>query len=140
MIEFPNASFDSSKEYKEFILSHDNAVKTERLAFVEAAKAGKKVIPYSSSCPEDEPNREDVVYFEFVDSDLNIYVEFFNRDTQEWIESYCFRDADQEWTILCDNVMYGNPLGLEDMPTIRWSNFRKHDPETEEPGITVYKD
>ena len=79
---------------------------------MEAGKAGKKVWPYSESMPEEEPNRESVIYFEFVDEDLNIYVDFFNRDTQEHNESYKFFDEDLAWTIGVDNAFCGDPLGI----------------------------
>ena len=114
MINFINATFDRSDEYRAFILEHESAVKTEKAAWIEAAKAGKKVIPYCSSCPEDEPERDPLIYFEFVDSDLNIYVDFFNRDTEEWIESFRYTDEDHSWTIKVDNIAYGNPLGRSD--------------------------
>ena len=104
MIEFLNASFDRSDEYREFILSHDNAVKTERSAWVEAAKAGAKIIPYCQSCPEDEPDRDPLIYCEFVDEKNNIYVDFFDRDTHEWVESYKFYDPELAWTISVDKL------------------------------------
>lgn len=84
-MDFYCCSMQSPDEYKKIILSHENAVKTEKAAWMEAGKAGKKVWPYSASMPEEEPNRESVIYFEFVDEDLNIYVDFFNRDTEEWL-------------------------------------------------------
>lgn len=102
MIEFLNASFDRSDKYRDFILNHDNAVKTERSAWVEAAKTGAKILPYCQSCPEDEPDRDPLVYFEFVDENNNIYVDFFDRDTDEWVESYRFYDPKLAWTISVD--------------------------------------
>lgn len=106
------ASFDSPAEYKKFILSHEDAVKTEKAAWVDAAKSGKKIWAYSESIPENEPDYESVVYFEFVDEDLNIYVDFFNRDTEAWIESYKFKDDKLAWTIKVDNIFCNDPLGL----------------------------
>ena len=107
MIDFPNGSFDRSDEYREFILSHSNAVKTEKHAWVGEAKAGKKIWPYCESWPEDEPKRDDQVYFEFVDEDYNIYVDFFDRDSGEWIDSYCFTDPKLMWTIAVDLAAAG---------------------------------
>ena len=101
-MNFICVSFDRSEEYRDFILSHDNAVKTERAAWVETAKNGSHIIPYSESAPQDEPDRDSVVYFEFVDEGNNIYVDFFNRDTYEWIESFKFYDKDLAWTISWD--------------------------------------
>lgn len=111
-MDFPNCSMDRADEYRAFILTHDNAVKTEKAAWIEARKAGKSVIPYSCSCPENEPDRETVVYFEFLDEDLNVYVDFFNRDTREWIESFKFYDDGLAWTAAVDNAYYGDPLGI----------------------------
>lgn len=111
-MDFYCCSMDTPGAYKKFILQHDNAVKTEKAAWMEAGKAGKNVWAYSASMPEEEPNRESIIYFEFVDEDLNIYVDFFNRDTEEWIESYRFKDEGLAWTISVDNVFCGDPLGL----------------------------
>ena len=111
MLDFYCLSTDTPDEYKEFILQHDNAVKTEKAAWMEAHKAGKKVWPYSQSMLVDEPNRANIIYLEFVDEDLNIYVDFFNYDTEEWIESYRFKDDELAWTTLVDNVVCGDPLG-----------------------------
>lgn len=102
MIEFLNCTLDRSDEYLDFILSHDNAVQTERSAWVEAAKNGAKIIPYCESWPQDEPERDPLVYFEFVDDDNNIYVDFFDRDTGEWVVSYKFYDRELSWTISID--------------------------------------
>ena len=104
MINFFTTSFDRSNEYRDFILEHDNAVKTEKAAWAELAKNGAEILPYCSSAPEDEPNRDNVVYFEFVDEADNIYVDFFDRDTTEWIESYKFYDADLARTIYVDRM------------------------------------
>ena len=41
-----------------------------------------------------------------------IYVDFFNRDTEEWLESYRFTDDEYAWTISVDNAFCGDPLGL----------------------------
>lgn len=111
-MEFYCFSTQSPDEYKEIILSHENAVKTEKAAWMQAHEAGKKVWPYSQSMPEEAPNRESIIYFEFVDEDLNIYVDFFNWDTEEWIESYRFQDDELAWTISVDNLVCGDPLGL----------------------------
>lgn len=110
-MEFINASLDRSDEYRDFIQSHENAVKTEKAAWIAAAKAGKKVIAYSESFPEDEPDRDPLVYFEFADEDKNLYVDFFNRDTKQWVESFKFFDEELAWTIGVDNMLYGYPLG-----------------------------
>lgn len=111
-MDFYCYSTDTPAAYKEFILQHDNAVKTEKAEWMKAHKAGKKVWPYSQSMPEEAPNRESIIYFEFVDEDLNIYVDFFNRDTEEFLESYRFKDDELAWTISVDNVVCGDPLGL----------------------------
>lgn len=111
-MDFYCCSMHSPDDYKKIILSHENSVKTEKAAWMEAGKAGKKVWPYSESMPEEEPNRESVIYFEFVDEDLNIYVDFFNRDTEEWLESYRFTDDEYAWTISVDNAFCGDPLGV----------------------------
>lgn len=112
-MEFFCYSAHSPDEYKKIILSHENAIKTEKAAWMKAGKAGKKIWPYSCSMPEEEPNRESIIYCEFVDEDLNIYVDFFNRDTGEWLESYRFANDDYAWTISVDNAFCGNPLGLK---------------------------
>ena len=112
-MDFYCCSIHKPDEYKEFILSHENAVKTEKAAWMQAHKAGKKVWPYSESMPECKPKRESIIYFEFVDEDLNIYVDFFNRKTEEWIESYKFKDEQLAWTISVDNLLCEDPLGLE---------------------------
>ena len=109
---FPNVSFDRSDEYRAFILKHESAVKTEKAAWIREAEAGKKVIPYCQSYPEDEPERDPLIYFEFVDSDLNSYVDFFDRNTEQWVESYHYTDKHHSWTIKVDNWAYGDPLGL----------------------------
>ena len=117
-MEFMNASFDRSDEYREFILEHDTAVPTEKGAWIPVARAGKKVVPYCESMPEDEPERDPQFYLEFVDEDLNIYVDFFDRDTEQWVDSYRFKDKQFTWTICVDNWLYGNPLGFsrEELP------------------------
>ena len=111
-MEFYCCSMHSPEEYKEIILSHENAIKTEKKAWLTAAKAGKKVWPYSASTIPEEPNDETIVYFEFVDEDMNIYVDFCNMKTMECIESYKFTDKNYEWTILIDNIVCDNPLAL----------------------------
>lgn len=111
-MDFYCCSMNTPGEYKRFILQHDNAVKTEKAEWMEAHKAGKKVWAYSQSMLEEETDRENIIYLEFVDEDLNIYVDFFNYDTEEWIESYRFKDDELAWTILVDNVVCGDPLGL----------------------------
>lgn len=122
MIEFLNASFDRSDEYRDFILRHDNAVKTEKAAWVAAAKAGAKIIPYCQSWPEDEPDRDPLIYCEFVDDKNNIYVDFFDRDTHEWVESYMFHDPKLAWTISVDR------WGLELFAAKK--EEAQHDPDT----------
>ena len=104
MIDFMNCSLDRSDEYREFILSHESAVQTEKAAWMEKAKAGERIIPYCESWPEDEPNRDPQVYFEFVDEENNIYVDFFDRDTQLWVDSYRFKDHQLSWTINIDKA------------------------------------
>lgn len=111
-MDFYCCSTDTPDEYKKFILQHDNAVKTEKAAWMEAHEAGKKVWPYSHSMLEEETDRGNIIYLEIVDEDLNIYVDFFNMDTEEWIESYRFKDEELAWTISVDNVFCGDPLGL----------------------------
>lgn len=111
-MDFYCCSIDSPAEYKKFIASHDNAIKTGKAAWMEADESGRKVWPYSQSMPEEAPNRESIIYFEFVDEEMNIYVDFFNRDTEEWVESYRFKDDEIAWTISVDNLVCGDPLGL----------------------------
>jgi hypothetical protein len=111
-MDFLNATFDRSDEYRAFILGHDRATKTEKAAWIHAAKTGAKVIPYCCSYPEDEPDRDPQFYLEYVDDDLNIYVDFFDRDTEEWVDSYRYKDPKMSWTIYFDNWVAGNPLGL----------------------------
>lgn len=114
----------SPEEYKEIILSHENAIKTEEKAWLAAATAGKKVWPYSVSMIPNEPNDETIVYFEFVDEDMNIYVDFCNMKTLECIESYKFKDDDYAWTILIDNIVCGNPLLLEANKLQEWFSIK----------------
>lgn len=111
-INFITCSFDPPDGYKAFILRHEHAEKTEKAAWMAAAKTGKAVIPYCEYSPREAPERDSIIYFEFVDEDLNIYVDFFNRDTQEHIESYKFFDEVLAWTIGVDNAFYGDPLGI----------------------------
>lgn len=103
----------SPEEYKEIILSHESAIKTEQAAWFKALESGKKVWAYSASMVPGEPDDETIIYFEFVDDDLNIYVDFFHIKNMEWIESYRFTDEDYAWTIFIDNIACGNPLSLE---------------------------
>jgi len=111
-MEFYGCSMHSPEEYKEIILSHEGAVKTENAEWLKAIEAGKKVWPYSASMVPEEPNDETIIYFEFVDDDLNIYVDFFHMKSMEWIESYRFTDKDYAWTIFIDNLACCNPLSL----------------------------
>lgn len=111
-MEFYCCSMHDPEEYKEIILSHESAVKTEQAAWFKALESGKKVWPYSASMPPEEQNDETIVYFEFVDDDLNLYVDFFHTKNMKWIESYRFTDNDYAWTILIDNIVCGNPLSL----------------------------
>lgn len=112
-MEFYCCSMHSPEEYKEIILSHEDAIKTEQAAWFNALESGKKVWPYSASMVPEEQDDETIIYFEFVDDDLNIYVDFCNMKTLECIESYKFKDDDYAWTILIDNIVCGNPLSLE---------------------------
>lgn len=112
-MEFYCCSTHSPEEYKEIILSHEGALKTEKKEWLAAAIAGKKVWPYSASMVPEESDDKTIVYFEFVDEDMNIYVDFCNMKTLECIESYKFKDKDYAWTILIDNILCGNPLSLQ---------------------------
>lgn len=134
-MEFYCCSMDSSEEYKEIILSHEGAVKTENAEWLKAIEAGKKVWPYSASMVPEEPDDETIIYFEFVDDDLNIYVDFFHMKSMEWIESYRFTDKDYAWTILIDNIICGNPLSLETDKLQGW--LSNETPETEDNNINA---
>lgn len=112
-MDFYCCSMHSPEEYKEIILSHEGAVKTEQAAWFKALESDKKVWPYSESMVPGEPDDETIIYFEFVDDDLNIYVDFFHIKSMEWIESYRFVDKDYAWTILFDNIAFGNPLSMQ---------------------------
>lgn len=110
-MNFWNCSLQSPRKYREFIFQHEYK-ETKKEYWVDVAKTGKNVIAYSENLESEDSDEK---YFEFVDEDFNVYAEFFNKNTKEWITSYVYKPDDELlWTIMVDNSYYGNPLKVKE--------------------------